>query len=194
MLASGDLDTVSSQAFETARRVRPLILADIRRSEAELGSYLLSCPRGSGPLRSGSGRRERSRGHRHVGRRDGWNLDDQAASDPDRDGVRDLPDSPGRGDFDVCSAPVAQHASSSADHTARPSPVMLCWSILQAASCGSSSGRTTSGGVRRCPRKSRLAFLRRPYLTALKTSTPPGCSALQSPGRSPSASCRREPM
>ena len=38
MLASGDLDTVSSQAFETARRVRPLILADIRRSEAGLGS------------------------------------------------------------------------------------------------------------------------------------------------------------
>ena len=37
-LATGDLDTVSSQAFETARRIRPLIVADIRRSEAEFGS------------------------------------------------------------------------------------------------------------------------------------------------------------
>ncbi len=38
MLASGDLDTVSGQAFETARRIRPLILADVRRAEPELGS------------------------------------------------------------------------------------------------------------------------------------------------------------
>jgi hypothetical protein len=37
-LASGDLDTVSSQAFETARRLRPVIVADIRRAEPEFGS------------------------------------------------------------------------------------------------------------------------------------------------------------
>ena len=37
-LATGDLDTVSSQAFETARRIRPVVVADIRRSEAEFGS------------------------------------------------------------------------------------------------------------------------------------------------------------
>jgi hypothetical protein len=37
-LATGDLDTVSSQAFETARRIRPVIVADIRRSEPEFGS------------------------------------------------------------------------------------------------------------------------------------------------------------
>ncbi len=37
-LATGDLDTVSSQAFETARRLRPVIVADIRRSEPEFGS------------------------------------------------------------------------------------------------------------------------------------------------------------
>ena len=37
-LATGDLDTVSNQAFETARRIRPVIVADIRRSEQELGS------------------------------------------------------------------------------------------------------------------------------------------------------------
>ncbi|MGC1720308.1 MAG: hypothetical protein WA746_15095 [Isosphaeraceae bacterium] len=37
-LATGDLDTVSSQAFETARRLRPVIMADIRRSEPEFGS------------------------------------------------------------------------------------------------------------------------------------------------------------
>ena len=37
-LATGDLDTVSNQAFETARRIRPVIVADIRRSEAEFGS------------------------------------------------------------------------------------------------------------------------------------------------------------
>ena len=37
-LATGDLDTVSSQAFDTARRIRPLIVADIRRSEPEFGS------------------------------------------------------------------------------------------------------------------------------------------------------------
>src|SRR5271166_6275283 len=36
-LATGDLDTVSSQAFETARRIRPVIVADIRRSEPEFG-------------------------------------------------------------------------------------------------------------------------------------------------------------
>ncbi len=37
-LATGDLDTVSSQAFETARRLRPVIVADIRCSEPEFGS------------------------------------------------------------------------------------------------------------------------------------------------------------
>jgi len=37
-LATGDLDTVSSQAFETAQRLRPVIVADIRRSEPEFGS------------------------------------------------------------------------------------------------------------------------------------------------------------
>ena len=43
LLASGDLETVSSQAFEIARRVRPLILADIRRAEPELdSSYYLA--------------------------------------------------------------------------------------------------------------------------------------------------------
>jgi hypothetical protein len=31
-LATGDLDTVSAQAFETAQRVRPLIVADVRRA------------------------------------------------------------------------------------------------------------------------------------------------------------------
>jgi len=36
-LATGDLDTVSSQAFETARRIRPVIVADIRLSEPEFG-------------------------------------------------------------------------------------------------------------------------------------------------------------
>ena len=34
MLSTGDLDTVSAQAFETARRVRPVILADVRQSSA----------------------------------------------------------------------------------------------------------------------------------------------------------------
>lgn len=33
-LATGDLDTLSEQAFETARRVRPVIVADVRRSSA----------------------------------------------------------------------------------------------------------------------------------------------------------------
>jgi hypothetical protein len=32
-LATGDLDTVSSQAFDTARRIRPVVVADIRQSE-----------------------------------------------------------------------------------------------------------------------------------------------------------------
>src|SRR5271165_7429966 len=37
-LATGDLDTVSNQAFETARRLRPVIVADLKRTEPELGS------------------------------------------------------------------------------------------------------------------------------------------------------------
>lgn len=38
VLTSGDLDTVSTQAFETARRIRPLIVADIQPVETERGS------------------------------------------------------------------------------------------------------------------------------------------------------------
>jgi hypothetical protein len=34
-LATGDLDTVSPQAFDTAQRVRPVILADVKRAEAQ---------------------------------------------------------------------------------------------------------------------------------------------------------------
>jgi hypothetical protein len=42
-LATGDLDTVSSQAFDTARRVRPVVVADIRRSELDhASSYYLA--------------------------------------------------------------------------------------------------------------------------------------------------------
>lgn len=37
-LSTGDLDTVSAQAFETAGRVRPVIVADVRRSSAAPGS------------------------------------------------------------------------------------------------------------------------------------------------------------
>jgi len=37
-LTTGDLDTVSPQAFETARRIRPVIVADVRRSGVDTGS------------------------------------------------------------------------------------------------------------------------------------------------------------
>jgi hypothetical protein len=37
-LATGDLDTVSAQAFETAQRIRPLIVADVRRSSDDPGA------------------------------------------------------------------------------------------------------------------------------------------------------------
>jgi hypothetical protein len=37
-LATGDLDTVSEQAFETAQRVRPFIVADVKRSSEDPGS------------------------------------------------------------------------------------------------------------------------------------------------------------
>jgi hypothetical protein len=38
MLSTGDLDTVSDQAFENARRVRPVIAAEVRRSSTALDS------------------------------------------------------------------------------------------------------------------------------------------------------------
>ncbi|MGC8640727.1 MAG: hypothetical protein ACP5XB_12720 [Isosphaeraceae bacterium] len=37
-LSTGDLDTVSAQAFETARRVRPVIVADVRQASPSAGS------------------------------------------------------------------------------------------------------------------------------------------------------------
>jgi hypothetical protein len=40
-LATGDLDTVSEQAFETARKVRVAIVADVRRSPSGPAAYIL---------------------------------------------------------------------------------------------------------------------------------------------------------
>jgi hypothetical protein len=59
-LATGDLDTVSSQAFETARRIRPVVVADIRRSDPEFGSGYYLARVGVGlcaPGQDGSGDR-----------------------------------------------------------------------------------------------------------------------------------------
>src|SRR5208337_2189663 len=127
-LATGDLDTVSSQAFDTARRIRPLLVADIRRSEPESGSVLpartasvigLSHPR-RWKARAVRGRPNSASSWRR------WRTRSHAPTWPPQ--PRLLPWSGRPTPF------------SSRDHIARSSHVRPCWWTCGAASCGSSSG------------------------------------------------------
>jgi hypothetical protein len=73
-LATGDLDTVSSQAFETARRIRPVIVADIRRAEPKSGYTFYLARVGVGlcaPDKEGDGDRTISASS-VEGTRDSW--------------------------------------------------------------------------------------------------------------------------
>ena len=191
-LATGDLDTVSSQAFETARRIRPVIVADIRGSEPEYGSSYYLARVGVGlcaPGQDGDG--------------------DRVVSASSVDGTRGLwtakqriiltamayevsrPDWPPRPRLLPCCG--LRTRFSSRDHTTRSSYVRPCWWTRGAASCRSSSGVMTLATVRASHRNCRLASCRRRSLTARRTFTPLGCWAPRSLGRSRSASCRREP-